>query len=524
MTSANKLTNAAVDTRLSDRTVCRVGSYVTGRTKIEFGCSVCAHVWGAAPSDVLQGKGCPSCAGNIRHTNEVVDARLADRSVYRIGEYVNNRAKIEFGCSVCAYTWMTSPSSVLGGSGCPSCADTLLTNEVVDARLSDRTVYRVGDYANNRTKIEFGCSVCAHTWAATPANILHGTGCPGCAGQSPLTNEIVDARITDRTVYRIGNYVNTDTKIDFGCSVCSYTWMVVPYSVLRGYGCPSCSGQVPLTNEVVDARIADRTVYRIGSYVDTRTKIEFGCSACAHAWMAAPQHILRGSGCPPCGGALPLTNEILDGRLADRSVYRVGECRNATTKIEFGCSVCAHIWVTAPSHIVRGTGCPACAGQIILTNEVVDARLADRALYRIGDYVDALTKIEFGCSVCPHTWMSKPHNIFFGTGCPGCAEYGFNPAKPAILYLLRVGHLNKIGVTNHNVIGGKNARFSSAVAKRHDMEVLFELAFDVGQDAYDAEQAILKHYAEHRYTGDPVLPPSVGGNTELFSVDLRDVC
>jgi len=198
-----------------------------------------------------------------------------------------------------------------------------LTNEIVDQRLRDdeRTIERRGDYVNTSTKIEWACKVCNHTWLAAPKSILRGSGCPACAGSLPLTNEIVDKRLADadRTVERRGDYVSSETKIEWRCLECDHTWLAIPTNVLKGNGCPVCGGNLPLTNEIADQRLNDdgRTIIRLGDFVTTSTKIEWACKVCGNEWLAAPNGVLGGSDCSACSGNLPLTNEIVDQRLVD---------------------------------------------------------------------------------------------------------------------------------------------------------------------------------------------------------------
>ena len=48
-----------------------------------------------------------------------------------------------------------------------------------------------------------------------------------------------------------------------------------------------------------------------------------------------------------------------------------------------------------------------------------------------------------------HTWMATLTNrTSHGHGCPICAEYGFNPEKPAWFYLMRRKNEQQLGITN----------------------------------------------------------------------------
>jgi len=57
-----------------------------------------------------------------------------------------------------------------------------------------------------------------------------------------------------------------------------------------------------------------------------------------------------------------------------------------------------------------------------------------------------------------HTWpASVISRTLIGSGCPGCAEYGFNSSRPATLYVVEseTHDLYKFGITNTEGHGGR---------------------------------------------------------------------
>lgn len=76
---------------------------------------------------------------------------------------------------------------------------TRLNNLIVDSRLENRTIFRIGEYTNNRTKLLFGCKRCTHTWFARPIQVLDSnTGCPHCAGNFGITTELNGVKFKSR--------------------------------------------------------------------------------------------------------------------------------------------------------------------------------------------------------------------------------------------------------------------------------------------------------------------------------------
>ena len=48
------------------------------------------------------------------------------------------------------------------------------------------------------------------------------------------------------------------------------------------------------------------------------------------------------------------------------------------------------------------------------------------------------------CVGCGHKWKPRPLNVYKGSGCPNCAQYGFNGGKPAFVYLMKKPHRDMI--------------------------------------------------------------------------------
>lgn len=276
--------------------------YVHQTVKARFQCSQ-GHIWTARPNNVLSGKGCPTCgkisaANKIRLAADTVCDRLADKGIIMLSEYVNSQTKTLFKCNE-GHTWKTTPNSVMGGRGCPHCygKNLPLTKDIVNARIADRGITLLGDYMGAHASTLFHCRE-GHTWQARPNNILQGKNCPHCDGQFPLSKEIVNERIADRGLVMLGEYTNSVTKTFFQCSE-GHTWEAPPGNVMAGTGCAICAGNIPLTTEIVNDRIADRGLVLLDEYINNSTNRRFQCSE-GHVWETAPAGVLSGTGCPTC--------------------------------------------------------------------------------------------------------------------------------------------------------------------------------------------------------------------------------
>ena len=97
--------------------------YVNNKTKVCIVCPEHGEFW-QTPSDHLNGKGCPQCAGNVRCDKatfvEKAKSIHNDRYDYSKVEYVNAHTKVCIICPEHGEFWQT-PNNHLNGNGCPLC-------------------------------------------------------------------------------------------------------------------------------------------------------------------------------------------------------------------------------------------------------------------------------------------------------------------------------------------------------------------------------------------------------------------
>jgi len=244
-----------------------------------------------------------------RKTHEEYVAEVVGKSpgVEVVGEYVNARTGILHRCRACRNEWMVRPSDVLKGKGCPRCGGTeKKTHEKYVAEVAEKNpgIGVVGEYVNDAKKSLHRCRACRNEWMVRPNHVLRGKGCPRCGGTEKKTHEKYVAEVAEKNpgVEVVGEYVNARTGIPHYCKGCGHEWMVVPSSILKGVGCPKCGGTEKKTHEKYVAEVAEKNpgIGVVGEYVNARTGILHRCRACGNGWMVMPSSILRGKGCPKC--------------------------------------------------------------------------------------------------------------------------------------------------------------------------------------------------------------------------------
>lgn len=302
-----------------------IGEYKGSREKVKCRCN-CGHEWEPIACSLTSGRGCPKCglikiATKRRKSHEafVEEVGNVNPNVIVIGKYTNMHAKVECECQF-GHRWFPFAMDVARGEGCPQCGLISRVSKrtksheqfVEEVRNINPDITVVGTYKNSHTKIEFRCKE-GHKWITTPDSVLSGCNCLTCANiQSSLRQRksqeqfVEEVRNLHPDITVVGEYVNSNTKIEFMCSK-GHVWKSAPSNLLSGCSCPFCKGEKisalkfktheQFLGEVLELGI-DVTV--LGTYHSAREHILCRCNKCNHEWMITPNNLLRGFGCPKC--------------------------------------------------------------------------------------------------------------------------------------------------------------------------------------------------------------------------------
>lgn len=198
----------------------------------------------------------------------------------------------------------------------------------------------MGKYYDSKTKILHKCEIDGNEWLALPTNILKGHGCPKCMKRN-LHNRFVktqDKYINELpkvnpNIEVVGQYVNAKTPILHRCKIDGYKWMVSPDSILRGTGCPVCSGVKKKTHEeyVAEMKSINPDIDVLECYINALTPILHKCLIDGHEWEITPHDVLQGKGCPICNcslGERKVKSYLNDHNIKFIPQYTFDDCRN----------------------------------------------------------------------------------------------------------------------------------------------------------------------------------------------------
>jgi hypothetical protein len=250
-------------------------------------------------------------------------------------------------------------------------------------------------------------------------------------------------------------------------------------------------------------------------YINSTTPMRYSCDA-GHKGETIWKNIQKGKGCAKCVAKSKLT-EAQEGFLEKGLTLLEKEYVNTITPMRYSCKA-GHEGRMTWENVKQGCGCAKCGGKVKLTIEEVREGFLKRGLILLETvYSSNRIPMLYRCNA-GHERKISWDSVQQGKGCAQCAEHGFNPSKPAMLYYVRISPKNhvpvyKVGITSSNV----KRRFKDITSSYNLIQTW---NYKTGQDAYDREQELLTKYSAQR------IPAEIGrklvraGHTELFYGDI----
>ena len=200
-----------------------------------------------------------------------------------------------------------------------------------------------------------------------------------------------------------------------------------------------------LTNEEFLERLDRKNCkYKpLDEYKGSNVKIRFMCDKHGE-FLAKPNEILSGQGCPKCGGTKKLTREefIKSATLVHNGFFSYDDCNyvNVSTKVDITCPIHG-TFSQKPNNHLNGQGCLKCKLEGIKhkitmreqvnksTSSISDAVFKERYYNKFGHvydlsdtvYVNNRTIFYPSCKI-HGKFPITPNHLMMGRGCPKCAK------------------------------------------------------------------------------------------------------
>lgn len=346
------------------------------------------------------------------HEDFINELYLKRNDIIILGKYDGASKPIECKCRKCSHEWMSSPTNLLHGRGCPECAKIRplrMTHEQFCKKVEGENpnIKILGRYTGILNHIETECLLCGNIWNPIANDLRGNKVCPKCGRKrgSDLQRRTHDEFLNEMankhpTIRVIGKYNNSHEKVECECLVCGYRWGGMPTTLLnRGTGCRCCAGVLKKTHEqFVDEMKTKLPSIKIrGKYVNSESRIECECLTCGNIWNPVADVLSQGKGCRICG-----INKSAKSRTKTRdkfieelskittTIRVIGGYVNSQTPIECECTICGNNWSATPAHLLDGEGCGVCRrskGERILSAILSDYNINYKPQHTIDDCV-----------------------------------------------------------------------------------------------------------------------------------------
>ena len=159
-------------------------------------------------------------------------------------------------------------------------------------------------FINTSSYIKYKCLQCGYINSTIANHLLKGHGCPKCAHNFKMTQEEYEERIknVNPNLKILGKYIRGKDKIEYICTKCGYKNKTIAADLLRGTGCPKCSGKIKFTQSEFEEVIKSRNynLQILSQYNGARHDIMYKCLICGYEGKCKAYHLLEGQGCPRC--------------------------------------------------------------------------------------------------------------------------------------------------------------------------------------------------------------------------------
>lgn len=337
--------------------------------------------------------------------------------------------------------------------------------------------------AGSSQAVNWICSKCKYEWIAQINHrAKNHTGCPKCAGfvfekgvndlETKNPELLIDWDYDSNSaagIYPSEVMYNCGKRVSWICHKCGHKWKIpIRSRSVQGDGCIRCGYEDmkklkqkkllekhgPIRNPLLlEEWDYDRNA-ELGFFPDKMAPVSIQsvywiCSKCSYKWKAPISRRNNGAGCRKCADKanpdlkrkklMEKGHGLSDALLIKEWDYEKNAKRpqeytyGSKVKAHWICSKCGYKWSATINSRHKGAGCPACAGNILVTgkNDLETKRpdLSKEWDYQRNNGINP-SEVTYSSSqkywwICPKghdSYLATPSHRVNGTGCPICGN------------------------------------------------------------------------------------------------------
>ena len=217
-------------------------------------------------------------------------------------------------------------------------------------------------YKDNKTLILVECPK-GHRFWPNYHNYSHGSRCPECAGIRSKTKEQAIA-LVEKINYKIlicNDIVKSDDVVELECDI-GHKYSTKWHNVTSGRECSVCSNNKASTQESVQRKILEKgyTIEKpIEDFKNARSLVSVKCKE-GHVFSCSKKSLVRGQGCPICAGVKLFTFEHVKFEIEKFGYTLLSDCyKNGKSKMEIKCDK-GHVYLGCFGDFQQKKRCPHC--------------------------------------------------------------------------------------------------------------------------------------------------------------------
>lgn len=382
------------------------------------------------------------------------ELKLVNPSIMALSEYINCSTKIEVKCLKCGNIWKTTPNSLLGGHGCPICANN--QKKTQEQFLSEMKEYNpyievLGKYENAYTALKVKCKICGNEWKVKPNRLLRGAQCTNC--MKPHTSfmeqfiflsfkEVLgEDKVQSRNTLAIG--------LELDIYIPSYNLAIEPGSWLyhqkkvnnldiqkrkkcqeQGIKLITIYDTYPINIDkpfedncyVFDGFLNEYKYERLINLVKN-IFMECGIKTFSLDWNKVAVEAYE--------ACHYNANEHFLNEMSSKypNIEVLEKFKGSNIPILVKNKTCNHpAWKARPYTLLKGIGCPECGKNIAATKRtrthqqfLEELKIISPSIIVLGTYIRVTDRIDVKCEICDYQWSPLAYSLLSGKGCPHCS-------------------------------------------------------------------------------------------------------